>query len=86
MAGDAEEFTKEFMNQLSGGQHQQQHQHQHQQQHQQHQHQQGPPGVKLGPGPGPGDWSRKLAADKAGMADNAEDFTKEFMKQLTGGQ
>jgi len=32
------------------------------------------------------DWSQKLNADKAGMATNAEDFTKQFMKQLTGGQ
>jgi len=33
----------------------------------------------------PADWSNRLNADKAGMAGNAEDFTKEFMKQLAGG-
>ena len=37
-------------------------------------------------GQGSNDWSQKLNADKAGMATNAEDFTKQFMKQLTGGQ
>jgi len=75
-AQDAEGFTKQFMKQLPGGQ--------------------GQPGgqpagllggVKEGPAtPAPGDWARKLGADKAGMATNAEDFTKEFMNQLTGGQ
>lgn len=32
------------------------------------------------------EWSQRLDADQAGMAMNAEDFTKQFMKQLTGGQ
>jgi len=36
--------------------------------------------------PPPSDWSQRLNNDTAGMAMNAEDFTKEFMKQLTGGQ
>ena len=36
------------------------------------------------PGPPGSEWSQRLNADKAGMAGNAEDFTKEFMKQLTG--
>lgn len=31
------------------------------------------------------EWDQKLNSDQAGMAANAEDFTKEFMKQLTGG-
>lgn len=35
-------------------------------------------------GPPGSEWSQRLNADKAGMAGNAEDFTKEFMKQLTG--
>ena len=34
----------------------------------------------------PGDWGRKLEADEAGAASNAEEFTKQFMQQLTGGQ
>ena len=34
----------------------------------------------------PQDWSQRLNADQAGMATNAEDFTKQFMKQLAGGQ
>ena len=36
--------------------------------------------------PSPGQWAPTLEADRAGMASNAEDFTREFMKQLTGGQ
>ena len=32
------------------------------------------------------EWSQRLDADQAGMAMNAEDFTKQFMKQLAGGQ
>ena len=36
--------------------------------------------------PAPGQWAPRLDADRAGMASNAEDFTREFMKQLTGGQ
>ena len=36
--------------------------------------------------PAPGQWAPRLEADRAGMASNAEDFTREFMKQLTGGQ
>ena len=36
--------------------------------------------------PPPSDWSQRLNNNTAGMAMNAEDFTKEFMKQLTGGQ
>lgn len=47
-----------------------------------------PGGVGSGPNghpPPPSDWSNKLDSDKAGMASNAEDFTKEFMKQLAGG-
>eukprot|EP00092_Neocalanus_flemingeri_P004273 GFUD01004593.1.p1 GENE.GFUD01004593.1~~GFUD01004593.1.p1 ORF type:complete len:858 (-),score=130.03 GFUD01004593.1:824-3397(-) len=31
-----------------------------------------------------GDWSGVLDANRAGAADNAEDFTKQFMSQLTG--
>jgi len=31
------------------------------------------------------DWNNRLNANNAGMALNAEDFTKEFMKELTGG-
>ena len=34
----------------------------------------------------PGGWAPTLEADRAGMASNAEDFTREFMKQLAGGQ
>jgi len=33
-----------------------------------------------------GDWGRKLEADGAGGASNAEEFTKQFMQQLAGGQ
>ena len=33
----------------------------------------------------PGDWGRRLDADGAGAASNAEEFTKQFMQQLTGG-
>ena len=56
---------------------------------------QGPaaPGLPQGPGNGmggqpqvPGDWGRKLEADGAGAASNAEEFTKQFMQQLAGGQ
>ena len=36
--------------------------------------------------PPPSDWAQRLNQDTAGSAMNAEDFTKEFMKQLTGGQ
>ena len=36
--------------------------------------------------PAPGQWAPTLEADRAGMASNAEDFTREFMKQLAGGQ
>jgi len=39
-----------------------------------------------GPAPGSAAWEDKLNANTAGVAGNAEDFTKEFMKQLTGGQ
>ena len=38
------------------------------------------------PAPAPGQWAPTLEADRAGMASNAEDFTREFMKQLAGGQ
>ena len=51
------------------------------------------PGLPQGPGNGmggqpqvPGDWGRKLEADGAGAASNAEEFTKQFMQQLAGGQ
>ena len=56
---------------------------------------QGPaaPGLPQGPGSGvggqpqvPGDWGRKLEKDGAGAASNAEEFTKQFMQQLAGGQ
>ena len=36
--------------------------------------------------PAPGQWAPTLEADRAGMASNAEDFTREFMEQLAGGQ
>ena len=36
--------------------------------------------------PPPSDWAQRLDQNTAGSAMNAEDFTKEFMKQLTGGQ
>jgi hypothetical protein len=39
-----------------------------------------------GPAPGSAAWEDKLNANTAGLAGNAEDFTKEFMKQLGGGQ
>jgi len=39
-----------------------------------------------GPAPGSAAWDDKLNGNIAGMAGNAEDFTKEFMKQLGGGQ
>ena len=39
-----------------------------------------------GAAPPPSDWSKRLNENTAGSAMNAEDFTKEFMKQLTGGQ
>jgi len=39
-----------------------------------------------GGAPPPSDWSQRLNQNTAGSAMNAEDFTKEFMKQLTGGQ
>jgi len=52
------------------------------------------PGLAQGPGNGmggqpqvqAGDWGRKLEADGAGAASNAEEFTKQFMQQLAGGQ
>ena len=44
------------------------------------------PSPAAGQAQAPNDWSQKLNADQAGMATNAEDFTKQFMKQLTGGQ
>jgi len=40
----------------------------------------GPPQVQAG------DWGRKLESDGAGAASNAEEFTKQFMQQLAGGQ
>jgi len=43
-------------------------------------------GTQPAPGPGSAAWENKLNANTAGMAGNAEDFTKEFMKQLAGGQ
>ena len=51
-------------------------------------------GLLQGPGNGlggqpqvqAGDWGRKLEADGAGGASNAEEFTKQFMQQLAGGQ
>jgi len=53
----------------------------------------GAPGLPQGPGTVvggqpqvPGDWGRKLEADEAGAACNAEEFTKQFMQQLAGGQ
>ena len=36
--------------------------------------------------PAPGQWAPRLEADRAGMASNAEDFTREFMKQLGGAR
>ena len=33
-----------------------------------------------------GEWAQRLNADRAGAAADAEDFTKQFMKQLPGGQ
>lgn len=44
------------------------------------------PGSAPGPPPCSAAWEDKLNANTAAMAGNAEDFTKEFMKQLTGGQ
>jgi len=44
------------------------------------------PGPATGPAPGSAAWEDKLNANTAGLAGNAEDFTKEFMKQLVGGQ
>ena len=35
-------------------------------------------------GGGAGDWDTVLQSDRAGAADNAEDFTREFMSQLMG--
>ena len=50
----------------------------------------GAPGLPQGPGNGvgvpAGAWGRKLEADEAGAASNAEEFTKQFMQQLAGGQ
>ena len=34
--------------------------------------------------PAAGDWTGVLDSNRAGAADNAEDFTKQFMSQLTG--
>jgi len=42
-------------------------------------------GAPQGQGQAPGDWGRRLDADGAGAASNAEEFTKQFMQQLTGG-
>ena len=42
-------------------------------------------GAAQGQGQAPGDWGRRLDADGAGAASNAEEFTKQFMQQLTGG-
>merc|ERR1712013_762715 len=41
-------------------------------------------GAPQGQGQAPGDWGRRLDADGAGAASNAEEFTKQFMQQLTG--
>ena len=50
----------------------------------------GAPGLPQGPGNDvgvpAGAWGRKLEADEAGAASNAEEFTKQFMQQLAGGQ
>jgi len=43
-----------------------------------------PPAAAVVPPP-PADWANRLNGDTAGSAGNAEDFTKEFMKQLGGG-
>ena len=45
-----------------------------------------PPAGAPGPAPGSAAWEDRLNANTAGLAGNAEDFTKEFMKQLGGGQ
>ena len=44
------------------------------------------PASSHAPAPAPGQWAPTLEADRAGMASNAEDFTREFMEQLAGGQ
>jgi len=45
-----------------------------------------PGGPPRGPPQPSNEWDQKLNLDSAGMASNAEDFTKEFMKQLAGEQ
>ena len=42
-------------------------------------------GAPQGQGQALGDWGRRLEADGAGAASNAEEFTKQFLQQLTGG-
>eukprot|EP00092_Neocalanus_flemingeri_P052175 GFUD01060908.1.p1 GENE.GFUD01060908.1~~GFUD01060908.1.p1 ORF type:complete len:224 (+),score=75.54 GFUD01060908.1:519-1190(+) len=46
----------------------------------------GPAPPPAGPAPGSAGWEDRLNTNTAGLAGNAEDFTKEFMKQLAGGQ
>ena len=72
-ATNAEDFTKQFMSQMYGGSQQQQQQN----------HQNSAPKPQA---PVQQNWNETLNKDKAGQATNAEDFTKQFMSQMYGGQ
>ena len=102
-ASNAEDFTKQFMSQMYGGQSQQNQQQQSnlqqnirmqarqpagmpQMSSQPQQSPQQAPVQQQMKQPQQPQWNETLNKDKAGQATNAEDFTKQFMSQMYGGQ
>ena len=79
-ADNAEDFTKEFMSQLMGNSAANL-----PQPIRNNTVQPPPVGGTQQQGVRAGDWDRVLQSNRAGAADNAEDFTREFMSQLMGG-
>ena len=87
-ANNAEDFTKQFMSQMYGGGNQQS-QPILQQNNNRIPVQNSAPPPKSAPQPPQvqqSNWNSTLNKDKAGQATNAEDFTKQFMSSLYGGQ
>lgn len=83
-ANNAEDFTKQFMSQMYGGQSQQNQQQQSNMQ-QNNRMQTNCTPIRQ-PAPQQQNWNETLNKDKAGTATSAEDFTKQFMGQMYGGQ
>ena len=87
-ANNAEDFTKQFMSQMYGGGNQQS-QPILQQNNNRIPVQNSVPPPKPAPQPPQvqqSNWNSTLNKDKAGQATNAEDFTKQFMSSMYGGQ